>query len=494
MYRDILFFTHNKRHYRFFKNVAAALNAPGADPLSVRHLTDSDHVPDQADESTNARIIREYAKLGDIDAELARIGVDYPNFDALLAMTGDRILNFFPRYLNEPKTPRYVQERYLVATFRVFERDLAENSVALVVSELVIGLQDAVMQAVAEKRGIPYVGIRASKLGEGVVFCHPYSELPVGFDAEHARFRADVASIPAEIAAAARAHLAKLRGKYETPVYMKETGRDAAYVEKTHVKRLFEALTIDRSAESKAPYLSLSTRQRLKYRLQRARNLREMRSTQGKALFADATALAGKDFLIFPLQFEPEATTLIRAYPFVDQISLVKMLAKMLPHGVVLAVKEHKGNEGYRKVSDYRELHYEPNIALLPRVMDVGALVRQSLGVVTLSGRMGWEAIVLGKPAFVFGRAFWSRFKGARVLTGPDGFRTAFADWRAGRAATTYTDEDLIAYAGAYIAKTYPGVFLGKSPALMTPENQTTIAAAIRAAMQAIRAEHAVSP
>lgn len=460
---------------------------------SVRHLTDSDHKTDLLEESTNLRIMSEFDLLGDVVTELNRIRAEYPRFEALKAMTGDRTLNFFPRYLSTTKVPLETQEKYMVSTFRVFERDLQDCPTSIIFSELVIGLQDAVLQAVAEKRGIPYVGMRASKLGEGIVFCDPYTEIPFGFNETFHRYAEDAATIPVEIVGAAQAHLEKLRGKYETPVYMKETGRDAAYVERGHVRRLCETLFADRAPVKGGAFLHLGTWKRLKYRLLRMRNLWQLRGRRGQTFFADPGSLEGQRFVIFPLQFEPEATTLIRAYPLVDQVGLVKMLAKMLPHGVRLAVKEHRGNEGYRKLRDYEELHYEPNIILLPRAMDVAKLVRQSIGVVTLSGRMGWEALVLGKPAFILGRAFWSLFPGAHRLVGPEDFRTIFADWQSGGSVIDYTDEALVAYAGAYMAHTYPGIFLGKSPSLMTSENATEIAASIHSSLKDILAVGAVS-
>lgn len=482
----ILFFSHNKRHYLFFKEVGAVLQRGMDTCVSVRHLTDSDHATDLPAESTNLRIMAEINLLDDIGEELERIRAEYPCFNALQAMTGDRILNFFPRYLSTPKVPVETQEKYMVAAFRVFERDLQVCPTSIIFSELVIGLQDAVLQAVAEKRGIPYVGMRASKLGEGIVFCDPYTEIPFGFDKTFHQYAGEAATIPAEIETAAWAHLERLRGKYETPVYMKESGRDAAYMERGHIRRLYEMLVVDRTSVKGASFLHLDTWERLKYRLLRMRNLWQLRGRHGQTLFADPNSLEGQRFVIFPMQFEPEATTLIRAYPLVDQVGLVKILAKMLPHGVRLAVKEHRGNEGYRKLRDYEELHYEPNIVLLPRVMDVGKLVRQSIGVVTLSSRMGWEALALGKPVFVLGRAFWSSFPGAYRLSGPEDFRTAFAGWQSGDRAIDYTDEALAAYAGAYMAHTYPGIFLGKSPNLMTSENITEIAASIRSSTRDI--------
>ncbi len=474
----ILFFSHNKKHYLFFREVGTILAEEERD-VAVRYLTDSEHVPEDTRQNTITRILAEFQTLNDIHSELARIRDEYSDFHPLHAMIGDRILNFFPRYLGRGKVPLDVQEKLMVATFRVFERDLDQQPVDLIISELVIGLQDAILQAVAARRGVLFAGMRASKLERGIVFCDPYSEIPFGFRETLKQFSDDPAQIPGDTKLAAQAHLDKIRSGYTLPAYMKETGRNATYFERNHLRRFIDTFFLDRKLPREARFFYFDPWARLQYRLQRMRNIRAVRSSRGRRLFADLASLEGRDYVVFPLQFEPEATTLIRAYPYVDQIALVKILSKMLPHGVQLAVKEHRGNEGYRKICDYEELYYEPNIVLLPRIMDVGKLVRESLGVVTLSGRMGWEALVLGRPVFVLGRAFWSEFFAVRRLTGPAEFANAFADWRSGKMVMDYNDQDLVAYAGAYIAHTYPGNFVGKSPDLMAADNISTVARSI---------------
>lgn len=475
----ILFLSHNKKHYQFFQKVGEVLSQ-GGPHVDVRHLSDSEYVAEEPSENTIAPILKEFQSLGEIGSELARIREDYPDFNPLRAMIGDRILNFLPRYLRVPKVPIEVQEKLMVATFRVYERNLDQRPVDLILSELVIGFQDAILQAVAARRGALFAGMRASKLEKGILFCDPYSEIPFGFPQTLATFAANSENIPDQKRESALAHLEKVRGAYTLPAYMKETGRNATYVEHGHLRRFVDTFFKDEKPPHAARFFYFDAWTRLKYRLLRLRNVWMLRSARGQRLFADPKSLEGRDFVVFPMQFEPEATTLIRAYPYVDQIALVKILSKMLPHGVQLAVKEHRGNEGYRKLRDYEELYYEANIVLLPRVMDVGKLVRDSLGVVTLSGRMGWEAMVLGKPAFALGRSFWSEFLAARTLSGPAEFASAFADWRSGNADIDYDDEDLIAYAAAYMARTYPGNFVGKSPELLTAENVATVAGSIR--------------
>jgi hypothetical protein len=475
---NLLFFSHNKRHYHFFKAVGHRLTTEGNSVYGVRHINDSDHVVEDPAEAINLQILSVLeAKCGE-NSNLTKIADEYPHFNVLQALVSDRTINYYPRYLGLPKIPINLQHRYLSATFEVFERYLDTHPTDLIISELIIGLQDAVLQAIAEKRGIRYWGMRASKLSKGIVFCDPYTEVPHGFEDTLSLIQTTPTVIPPKVEQTANEHLEKLKGEYSTPEYMKETKRDAVYLEPTHIKRFAESISSGRFSFTQAPFLHLSTRQKIYYRLFRMQNLFRLRSRRGRQLFSEPTVLDGKKYLIFPLQFEPEATTLVRGFPYVDQVGIVKMIAKLLPRDMLLAVKEHRGNEGYRKFSDYRELYYEPNVVLLQRKMDVRELIINSVGVVTVSSRMGWEAMACGKPAYVLGRAFWSCFFGAQRIEYLEELRELLANPKE-NAGTIFHDNHLRVFAAAYIMHTYPGVFLGKSPSLLTEENVTNVSSSI---------------
>ena len=260
---------------------------------------------------------------------------------------------------------------------------------------------------------------------------------------------------------------------------MKETAKNSKYLERHYFRRFFEVLVSTLHYKNKSPFFHLNFVQLIKYRLIRMLNTWQLRTKRGKKFFSDPEELKGKKFLIFPLQFEPEATTLVRSYPYTDQIYLAKQISKLLPDDMYLAVKEHRGNEGYRKLKDYKELYYEANIILLPRVMDVGKLIRDSCGVFTMTGRMGWEALILNKPVFSLGRAFWTQFKGVRRLNSLEGLSAYFADIGNSLNRDNYTESDLIDYAAAYRSKTFDGIFLGKSPMLLEPSNINQVANSI---------------
>ena len=156
---NILFFAHNKRHYKFFSDVTEIIQNKKCSSYKCRVITDSEYIPTDSSENSNLRILNEMSLQHDIKKEIKGIRQQYPDFDLLGSLSGDRGLNFFPRFLGSKKIPRWKQEAYVVAAFKVFERELEVKQTDLIISELIIGLQDAVLFSVAKRRNIKYIGL-----------------------------------------------------------------------------------------------------------------------------------------------------------------------------------------------------------------------------------------------------------------------------------------------------------------------------------------------
>lgn len=137
--------------------------------------------------------------------------------------------------------------------------------------------------------------------------------------------------------------------------------------------------------------------------------LRRRRSRQyigGPALAHD------KPFLYFPLQFEPEIATLVISA--VDQRSIIDLIARRIPIGWRLLLKEHPAMAGQRDPAFYRDvLARHPNVAFIDAAVPSLALVRDAQAVFTLNGTVAIEAAALGKP--VITQAL-SRFGGLGLI------------------------------------------------------------------------------
>jgi capsule polysaccharide export protein KpsC/LpsZ len=120
------------------------------------------------------------------------------------------------------------------------------------------------------------------------------------------------------------------------------------------------------------------------------------------------------DNLVYPLQYEPEASLLYFAPHHVDQVSFVETVLRALPHGKVLWVKEHPNQFGALNEKTWRNLkkRYE-NLRFVHGRKNGRELIKNSAMVVTISSTMGLDGLLLGRTVLVGGDVFYSGFKGA---------------------------------------------------------------------------------
>jgi hypothetical protein len=124
-----------------------------------------------------------------------------------------------------------------------------------------------------------------------------------------------------------------------------------------------------------------------------------------------------KTFVYFGLHVQPELTTNTLGGRYVNQYLAIQLLAKCLPKGVYLYVKEHPNmyntrdpsgrfKEFYKMVSDIE------NVILVSAETNTFELIDSCEAVATITGTVGWEAFFQGKPALVFGNVFYKYFPG----------------------------------------------------------------------------------
>lgn len=138
------------------------------------------------------------------------------------------------------------------------------------------------------------------------------------------------------------------------------------------------------------------------------RLLRLGRATITKGLFDPVEP--GERFVLFPLQLQPEASTLVFAPFFTDQVYAAECVAKSLPIDHVLYVKEHPVMIGRRPLSEYRRLKAIPNVRLISPSLHSHDLIRDASAVAVITSTVGWEAAVYQKPVLVIGNVWYDGF------------------------------------------------------------------------------------
>ena len=138
---------------------------------------------------------------------------------------------------------------------------------------------------------------------------------------------------------------------------------------------------------------------------------RVLRYQLGKVTRLFSDPVEGEKFVYFPLQAQPERTTLILAPFYLDQVALLSNIAKSLPIGYRLYVKDHPIFLGRRPLAEYRRIRDVFNVRLIRTEHPSQDLVRRSEAVVTISNTVGIEAILFEKPLLVLGNTFYNSYR-----------------------------------------------------------------------------------
>jgi len=110
-------------------------------------------------------------------------------------------------------------------------------------------------------------------------------------------------------------------------------------------------------------------------------------------------------FVYLPLHQEPERSLLLDAPFYTNQIETTRNIAKSLPVGYVLYVKEHPTqgrSRGWRPISEYKEIMEIPNVKLIHPSIPSDQLIKKSSLVISVGGTASFEAAFYEKPSIMF--------------------------------------------------------------------------------------------
>jgi hypothetical protein len=124
-------------------------------------------------------------------------------------------------------------------------------------------------------------------------------------------------------------------------------------------------------------------------------------------------------FIYYPLHVPGDVALTLRSPQYLDQLALIDFIARSVPIGYRLAVKEHPAMVGAIDARRLIELtrRYD-NLAILPADTNNYDVLQRCAVVVSVNSKSGAEGLLLGKPVVVLGDAFYRTCPFATPLQG----------------------------------------------------------------------------
>jgi hypothetical protein len=110
-----------------------------------------------------------------------------------------------------------------------------------------------------------------------------------------------------------------------------------------------------------------------------------------------------KPFVFFPAHYASDAQITVRAPQWENQLHLIEHLARSLPYGYELAVKEHPFHVGGLPHRPLERLLDRLPIRLLPPTMHAHDVLRSAAAVAAVNSTAGFEALFFGVPLVTLG-------------------------------------------------------------------------------------------
>jgi len=193
----------------------------------------------------------------------------------------------------------------------------------------------------------------------------------------------------------------------------------------------------------------------------------------------------GERYFLFPIHYQPEASTLIRGLYYIDQPAVIDDIAKSLPVGTRLYVKEHYANRGRWPAEFYNRIRSTHAVRLLSPDTNTWQLIQGCDAVIAITSRMGWEGVLADKPVFTFGETFYNCFPLVTRLGAHP--KDAWSRVIRETLETFAPNRDLVLrYIAALQASLYPG-FKGNPqtfPGVMDPGNLDKLTDAVESVLK----------
>lgn len=163
----------------------------------------------------------------------------------------------------------------------------------------------------------------------------------------------------------------------------------------------------------------------------------------------------GERYYYYSFHLEPEAVVLYLGDGiYENQVKLIENIASSLPVGYYLYVKDHPHEYAYRRADDYKRLMNIANIRLIKQSIPGKEVIKNAIGVFSINGTAGFEALLLGKQVYCYGWNYYCYAERVQYIANVRDTRSVVYS----QIGQTYTDDSsFMAYINAYLDSTRTG-------------------------------------
>lgn len=328
--------------------------------------------------------------------------------------------------------------------FSFFEYVFTKHNIDIYYSECIATLQCYIAYLVGLKTGAKYFG-QTSARGKSSTHMHvidnPYENL-VGFDSNYLN-----ENYTKEEINEAKEFWDDFKQHAEAPAYMAQTGKKPRFKLKFLLLPICRLLKrFDKNLTDPSSYMYYEGYKSITDPLKFYIRYNYCKRYYHKADFT-------RNYVFFPLHYQPEASTLVCALKYEKQLMFIDSWAKSLPADTLLYVKEHYAVLGHRDISFYKELKNYPNVVLIDPWENSRKLIENAVAVTTLTGTAGWEAMLLQKPVFIGGNVYFDVAPGVIKVNDIYGnYLPLLKNWKKPK------DEEIIKYLCACFRAIHPGI------------------------------------
>lgn len=308
--------------------------------------------------------------------------------------------------------------RLLSALISFFEFIFQETETNYVLYENVSNTFSHVAWAVAKENNVQYIGVGGSRIpGRFSLSSDPLNDNRPKKLFNLIRNKSII--VPEEVSQWAVDYLNNI--ETVVPDYMKINGLDKVNISKRYLKKeKYETIRRVFSHINDDEYHSFQSGNPVKTYLNLfIRNVKRKIKTLKLRDYYDKSNVQEDNFLLYPMHFHPESSTSILSGTYLNEYEVIKNIAFNLPQGCRLYVKDHISAWGYPSLKFYNDLKKLPGVNILGPNENTKELIKHSAGVITLTSTVGYEALLLGKKVFLFGRVFYEDHKNVIKISSP---------------------------------------------------------------------------